>query len=142
LITNGNDSLAYYKQINSKKELMENTWHVINQYICKDINFPWMEGWNGFTDTKFNKYDINTSMKQHCDHIRSMFDGNIKGVPILSVIGALNNDYEGGELIFFDDQIIDLKKGDVMVFPSNFMYPHKVSNITNGERYSFVNWVW
>lgn len=140
--SNGEDALVYYDEINSSKKLMEITWKIIHQYVCNDINFPWMNGWTAFSGTKFNRYDINTSMNEHCDHIYSLFDGTKRGVPILTVLGALNNDYEGGELIFFEDQTIDLKKGDVMVFPSNFMYPHKVCSITDGERYSFANWVW
>ena len=53
----------------------------------------------------------------------------------------LNNDYEGGKLIFYDKEY-KLKKGEIIVFPSNFLYPHKVTKITKGERYSFVVWVW
>ena len=30
----------------------------------------------------------------HADHIHSMFDGEKKGIPILSVLGVLNDDYE------------------------------------------------
>ena len=37
---------------------------------------------------------------------------------------------------------IDLKQGSVLIFPSNFMYPHEVESITKGSRYSFVSWVW
>ena len=81
-------------------------------------------------------------MQNHCDHIHSMFDGVRKGVPILSLIGILSNDYEGGELTFFEDKKIDTKKGDLLVFPSNFLYPHKVAPVTKGVRYSYVSWVW
>ena len=41
--------------------------------------------------------------------------------------------------------LITLKKlnqGDVLIFPSNFLYPHKVNSIKKGTRYSFVSWVW
>ena len=78
----------------------------------------------------------------YCDHIHSIFDGQLKGVPILTVLSSLNEDYEGGNLIFFENEKIDLKTGDVMIFPSNFMYPHKVTPVTKGQRYSMVNWVW
>jgi predicted 2-oxoglutarate/Fe(II)-dependent dioxygenase YbiX len=42
----------------------------------------------------------------------------------------------------FESDIIDLPKGSIMVFPSNFLYPHKVTEVTNGTRYSFVSWCW
>ena len=67
-------------------------------------------------------------MALHADHIHSMFDGERKGIPILSVLGVLNDDYEGGEFVLIDEKI-DLSKGDIIIFPSNFMYPHKVEHV-------------
>ena len=81
-------------------------------------------------------------MANHCDHISSLFDGKRKGIPILSIIGLLNDDFEGGELIMFEDKKIDTKKGDLLIFPSNFMYPHEIMPVTKGVRYSYVSWVW
>lgn len=40
-----------------------------------------------------------------------MFDGNIKGIPILSVLGVLNDDYKGGEFIMFGDTELKLPAG-------------------------------
>jgi predicted 2-oxoglutarate/Fe(II)-dependent dioxygenase YbiX len=71
-----------------------------------------------------------------------LFDGQQKGIPVLSLVGVLNDEYEGGELTFFDDYKLDLKQGDVVVFPSCFLYPHKVNEITKGTRYSLVSWAW
>ena len=130
------------RNIHSKKIIMDTTWKMIHKYIVEEFNFPWFTGWSAFTPTKFHRYDVNTNMKEHCDHIHSIFDGQLKGVPILSVLSSLNEDYEGGDLIFFENEKIDLKTGDVMIFPSNFMYPHKVTPVTKGQRYSMVNWVW
>ena len=81
-------------------------------------------------------------MALHCDHIHSLFEGNRKGIPILSVLGVLNDDYNGGEFIMFDDYEIKFKQGDILIFPSNFMFPHKVEPVTKGTRYSFISWVW
>jgi predicted 2-oxoglutarate/Fe(II)-dependent dioxygenase YbiX len=69
-----------------------------------------------------------------------MFDGTRKGIPTLSIIGSLNSDYSGGEIVMFEDEIINLNAGDVMIFPSNFLYPHKINPVTTGVRYSFVSW--
>ena len=80
-------------------------------------------------------------MALHADHIHSMFDGERKGIPILSVLGVLNDDYEGGEFVLIDEKI-DLSKGDIIIFPSNFMYPHKVEPVTKGTRYSYISWIW
>jgi predicted 2-oxoglutarate/Fe(II)-dependent dioxygenase YbiX len=80
-------------------------------------------------------------MSLHCDHISNLFDGVKKGIPTMSALGLLNNDYEGGEFIMWDRKI-EFNAGDLMIFPSNFLYPHKVDPITKGERYSFVSWSW
>ena len=127
-----------------KQVIMKKIWFAIEQYIVKDFaSFKeWFNGWNGYTSIRFNKYDINTEMKIHCDHIHTIFDGNIKGIPTLTVLGALNDNYEGGELMMFGDYKIDLPTGSVVIFPSNFMYPHEVKPVTKGVRYSYVSWVW
>jgi predicted 2-oxoglutarate/Fe(II)-dependent dioxygenase YbiX len=71
-----------------------------------------------------------------------LFDGERKGIPILSIVGLLNDNYEGGKFIFFENHEIVLKKGDIMIFPSIFMFPHRVENVTKGVRNSFVSWTW
>ena len=48
-------------------------------------------------------------------------------------------DYEGSEFVCRDTKI-KLKTGDILMFPSNFMYPHEVTECTKGTRYSFVSW--
>jgi predicted 2-oxoglutarate/Fe(II)-dependent dioxygenase YbiX len=59
----------------------------------------------------------------------------------LSCILYLNDDYEGGELTFnFFNKTIRPKSGQVITFPSNWRYLHKVSTITSGERYAIVIW--
>lgn len=53
----------------------------------------------------------------------------------------LNDDYEGGEFAFFDRQIkFTPKKGDALMFPSNYIYPHEIMPVTKGTRYSIVTW--
>jgi len=71
-----------------------------------------------------------------------MFDGERKGIPVLSVLGILNDNYKGGEFIMFQDEEIKFKTGDLLIFPSNFLYPHRVEPVTKGIRYSFISWTW
>ena len=42
----------------------------------------------------------------------------------------------------FMDKKIDMKAGDLLIFPSTFMYPHRVDPVKNGTRYSYVSWTW
>ncbi len=95
-----------------------------------------------FSKIRFNKYDVGTNMKIHHDHIHTLFDGERKGVPILSVLGLLNDDFEGGDFLMFDGKKVNLSAGDIILFPSNFLYPHAVTTVTKGTRYSFVSWGW
>jgi predicted 2-oxoglutarate/Fe(II)-dependent dioxygenase YbiX len=54
---------------------------------------------------------------------------------------ALNDDYEGGEFAFFNRKIKHkLKKGSIIMFPSNFMFPHEIMEVTKGTRYSVITW--
>ena len=114
---------------------------VILEYI-QSLKFNWFRGWEEYSQLKFMRYYPDQIMKNHCDHIHDLFDGQKKGIPILSVIGVLNDDYEGGKLIMLEDKKIDTKKGDLLIFPSNFLYPHQISPVTKGVRYSYVSWVW
>lgn len=53
----------------------------------------------------------------------------------------LNDDFEGGEFAFFNRELkYKLEKGDALLFPSNFMYPHEVMPVTKGTRYSIITW--
>ena len=130
------DSLTY------NKELHDLVWKAIEKYILKEHKKYYHLAWAGFSPIRFNRYGKNQIMTKHIDHIKSLFDGERKGIPVLSIIGALNNNYTGGELIFFDNYQIKLKEGDVLLFPSNFLYPHLVKPVTKGERYSFISWSW
>jgi predicted 2-oxoglutarate/Fe(II)-dependent dioxygenase YbiX len=90
---------------------------------------------------RLNRYPPGAMMRQHVDHIHSLFDGEHKGVPVLTILAALNDDYTGGEFILCG-QRVSLAAGDAIVFPSNFMFPHAVQAVTSGTRYSFVSWAW
>jgi hypothetical protein len=130
-----------FGDIENNSIIMDKIWHTIKEYIAT-VNFPWFPGWEGFSAPKFNRYVETRVMKEHCDHIRDLFDGERKGVPILTVLTMLNDDYEGGELVFFEDVIYKQKQGSTIIFPSNFLYPHRVDPVLKGVRYSFANWVW
>jgi predicted 2-oxoglutarate/Fe(II)-dependent dioxygenase YbiX len=96
----------------------------------------------GCSHPSLNKYDTGTKMLPHHDHIHSLFSGPIKGIPILSIVGLLNDDFEGGEFVFWKNEVIKLVAGDVLIFPSLFAYEHQVNTITQGSRYSFVSWAY
>ena len=52
-----------------------------------------------------------------------------------------NNSFSGGHH-YFDFLEIDYipRKGDIIIFPSNFIASHEVKRVTRGERYSYLGW--
>lgn len=139
-----NDLYISYQDIKEEKVIQDKIWHAIHSYITIDnieLN-GWYSNWNGYSRIRFNKYDRDTEMRLHCDHITTLFQGDVRGVPILSIVGVLNDDYEGGEFLMWESQEIHLKTGSLLIFPSNFLYPHRIKPITKGTRFSFVSWVW
>ena len=95
-----------------------------------------------FSPVRFNRYAPGQIMRQHHDHIHSIFDGKMKGIPVLSFILNFNDDYEGADLYFWEDTVVKLGKGDICMFPSNWLFPHGVTEATKGKRYSGVCWSW
>ena len=130
-----------FDSIPSTPLIMDVFWNAVKSYVT-ELNFPWYVTWEGFTQVRFNRYEKSKLMALHCDHIKDLFDGNRKGIPIISIVGVLNDNYTGGDFIMFDDHKIELKQGDVLLFPSNFLYPHLVKEVTEGCRYTGVSWVW
>lgn len=95
-----------------------------------------------FSKIRFNRYAPGQIMRQHHDHIQSLFDGVEKGIPVLSFIINLNDDYEGADLFFWEDHVVSLGKGDIIMFPSLFLFPHGVTEASKGQRFSAVSWAW
>ncbi len=85
------------------------------------------------------KYEVGGKYEYHIDDYTDYSRS-------ISVIVNLNEEYEGGDLIFGDQRKFEvkrckLKKGSIVFFPSNFLYPHKIEPITKGTRYSIVTWI-
>ena len=69
-------------------------------------------------------------------------DSGINNPRVLTCSINLNEEYEGGQFTFLGESFeIDLGAGDAVIFPSNFMFPHAVKEITSGERYAIVTWL-
>ena len=126
--------------IPQKKSISDLLWNAIKKYV--DTYGGYWNSWEGYTEIRCNRYTKEGSMDPHVDHIQSIFPGTPKGIPILSIVGVLNDDYEGGNFMVFKDTEIKLKAGDLLLFPSNFIYPHWVNPVTKGTRYSYVSWVY
>lgn len=139
--SNGEDCFYSRSILPNHNDLMDKVWDAVNKYVVDTNKSDYFNSWEGFTQVEFHRYHPTSKMLKHCDHIHSIFDGEVKGIPILTVLGVLNDGYTGGEFVMFEDTVIPFGKGDVIVFPSCFLYPHEVRQLMDGVRYSFVSWV-
>ena len=87
------------------------------------------------TGYSFLKYAEGQYYTQHTDSFKEEQRS-------ISCSFQLNDDFEGGEFCLFDRDIkMRPKKGSVLVFPSNFMYPHEILPVTKNARYSIITWL-
>jgi hypothetical protein len=84
------------------------------------------------------KYENTGFYNWHVDHYAT--------IPrTMSCILLLNNDYEGGNLCFRNpdgsgEWEVEVKPNRLIIWPSNFLYPHTVKPVTKGKRYVVVAW--
>jgi len=129
-LSNQHDSLSNVHWANFINHLIIQQ---MNKYI---IEFPDIKQ-AGIFDMQALRYGVGGHYKFHVDDGPGM---NRKYSSIL----MLNNDYEGGTLCFNDDgKVIEMetKPGNLVIWPSNFMFPHAVAPLTKGVRYSIVSWM-
>ena len=111
---------------------------IINKYIRKalvefcrefaEFKVSRDEGYNCLRYTPGGRYDYHTD--QFAEYNREV-----------TIIIQLNEDYEGGALRHcYDKYITHLNMGDICIFPANYMFPHKIEEITSGIRYAIVTW--
>jgi predicted 2-oxoglutarate/Fe(II)-dependent dioxygenase YbiX len=84
---------------------------------------------------EINKYPTDTEMFFHTDH-------DSAGFPFLTMIASMNDNFDGGEFVLWDDEVVKLEAGDLLLFPSMFAYPHRITKITKGTRYSVISWAY
>jgi predicted 2-oxoglutarate/Fe(II)-dependent dioxygenase YbiX len=136
------DCDIYSEQIVTGQIIAQATGAVLHDYV-KKLNSNYFNELQKFSNITYHRYRDGKQMVEHCDHIHALFKGSAdKGIPILSVVGVLNDGYVGGEFVMFDDYEIKLGAGDIIVFPSVFLFPHRINRVTEGTRYSFVSWAW
>lgn len=109
------------------------------KFILKDLIK--LKGFDvtGIGSYQFTEYKVGEYYDWHTDSsdTHEMYKNRF-----CSIVIQLNDDYEGGHLeVKNDSDTIQLERGSgkLCVFYSNML--HRVTPVTNGVRYSLVNWV-
>jgi prolyl 4-hydroxylase len=93
------------------------------------------------------RYSPSQNAKRRVDNIvrSSRFQEVEEGIPTrdISLLGYLNDDFNGGEM-FFDRQNIKIppQKGSAIVFPAYYTHPHQSLPVTRGRKYSWTSWLY
>ena len=107
------------------------------------INTEYQKNISNFYFSKNNYFQFLYYDSKMMDHYDYHTDYVLEYPRVLTILVGLNsvNEYEGGELFVQNQEKgVKLDIGDVVAFPSNFMYPHKVSKVTKGKRKVLVIW--
>ncbi len=118
----------YYEEMRTHTLKVLEMYKKVHNVVCTRL-----------TDFRVNRYDVGGFMSEHIDNIHHSH-GQQYGYPHLSVLLFLNEDYEGGEFVVADNEYLT-EKGSAIIFPSNFMFPHKVNKVEYGSRWSVVSWL-
>ncbi|MEM7770850.1 MAG: 2OG-Fe(II) oxygenase [Cyanobacteria bacterium P01_A01_bin.37] len=104
------------------------------------VQFPYAE------PCSILRYGTGQFYKRHVDNIllSNRFQEVKQGLPTrdISIVGYLNDDFEGGET-YFDRQDVKVipQAGAVLLFPSYFTHPHQSLPILRGTKYAFTSWL-
>ena len=127
------------KDIISDKIFFKHIDGIIKQhYFHYKIKFPYIETSN-LNQIDLLKYEGGGKYEIHTDHCH-------QAQRTLTFILNLNEDYEGGDFVFYNQDNTEMKRikckaSTCIMFPSNFQYPHRIEPITKGTRYSIVAWL-
>lgn len=114
-------------------DMHEKVFQALRQCI-DDYGSYWGVGICSYESFNFVKYDgPGTHFKVHADHGPTY-------VCTISAVIYLNDDYEGGEIWFprLDNLVIKPEPGDIVVFPSTYIYEHASQDMISGVKYAVV----
>lgn len=119
---------------NEMYSISERLFSPLDEYLIKYKEiYPFLNIKSRDDSMHLLKYEKAGYLPAHQDHGVS--------TRTLSVLIYLNDDYEGGNLVFRNSNLsFKPEAGSIIFFPSNFLYVHEVEKITGGIKYSLPNW--
>ena len=139
--TTGNNNKLLARNVNI--QFINNTW--INALLCgyiryaNSLNFHYNLSDEDKELAQISKYSVGQFYGEHRDFGTN--DDSITRKLSLTVQLSDENDYEGGDLIFYTGSVREQAprgKGSVIVFDSRVY--HEITPVIKGVRYSLVKW--
>lgn len=136
-------TVPYNKEYkNISETLLDEFNNSISNLFLKDIGEiekDYMRTFGIFFDTHYNYELLKYSKGQN---FASHVDDHPKYHRRISIVHYFNDDYEGGEIEFpWFNKKIKPKANSTIIFPSDYVYRHSVSPVTEGIRYSMASWI-
>lgn len=108
---------VYYRQLQAVK------------HYCRHYNIGELRYWEAINFVRYGEGQ----------HFQEHHDNGYSYNCVLSAVSYPNDDYDGGELQFrLQGLTVKPEAGDLFLFPSNFMYPHRAMPVDSGVKYSIV----
>jgi predicted 2-oxoglutarate/Fe(II)-dependent dioxygenase YbiX len=107
------------------KKLFNSMMPILNDYLKQyGGSFRWFE------DVEFLKYEKGDFLLEHSDATDIVSRK-------ISIVYYLNDDYEGGELVFTKkNNAYAPEKNSLIIFPSTSDYTHKANEVKSGTKYA------
>jgi len=135
------------------KKVREYVW---NEFLRANVDVDFQFDITNLENIQYTRYDPGMHYNWHNDTMRGNMGGDTPMIRKLSMTLVLNDEFEGGEFEIGENQgwiddegnysmklktyRMDLRKGDILVFPSNL--EHRVNPVTTGQRNVLVAWAW
>lgn len=124
-----NDGSKEYTELASVWDQCYEKQKMAVDHYCGVFNIYDLRYWESFNFIKYNK---GQHFQYHHDH---GFSYNCT----VSLVAYLNDDYKGGGLHFQHQNLhYTPVAGDLVIFPSNYMYSHRAMPVEDGTKYSLV----
>lgn len=125
---------------NTPNAIMHKIYEDFHETV-QDVTKQYMERY-GIRENCYNESHYQMLRYQRGGQYPLHYDGPTVLGRHISVIQYLNEDYEGGELVFPLHNIwIKPRKGLLVMFPSNYAYQHMAQPVTRGTKYAIVTWL-
>lgn len=128
-----------HKNLGPENEENKDLYRIHKQSF--DAIYPCVEDYGQYWGVVMRYYEVFNYVKYEGTgkHFAVHADHGPAYVTTVSAVAYLNDDYDGGELIFPRFNLtIKPQAGDLVVFPSTFIYEHSSEPIVKGNKYSIV----